>query len=262
TAGGAEEARVPEGEDPAVRGHQPVALARRRGRHPHDRLRQDHRTGRAEEPGVTEGEDAAVRGHQPVALARRGGGHRDHRPVEPLPSHRPVERRPAEGEDAAVGGGQPRAPVGRGRRRRPAGHRQGGAGGTGGDRGGQEGRDGRYGTEPEEEGSPGTAHGGTRNTTGGFGSSEVEASRSEPFAPLRCCTQLIRRSGLSWAQVRPESILAAAAAWAGRTSDPDERGRENPAGTSGHGSGVRRPLYPRPGSGKPEIPEMYGRRAA
>src|SRR5438552_915927 len=34
-----------------------------------------------------------------------------------------------------------------------------------------------------------------------------------------------RRPGPSWAQVRPAK---AAAAWAGRMSDPDERGRENP----------------------------------
>ena len=68
--GRTEERRVAEGEDAAVARHQPVAVAGRRRRHPHDRAVQPNRAGRAEEPRVAEGEHAAVARHQPVAAAR------------------------------------------------------------------------------------------------------------------------------------------------------------------------------------------------
>ena len=73
-AGRTEEPGVTEGEDPAVAGHEPVALAGRGGGHADDRLVEADVAGRAEEGGVTEGEDPAVGGHQPVALARRASG--------------------------------------------------------------------------------------------------------------------------------------------------------------------------------------------
>src|SRR5581483_11220117 len=68
------EAGVAEGEDAAVGGHQPVALA---GGGRDERLDRGVEPGaahRAVEPGVAEGEDAAVAGHHVVALAR---GRRD-----------------------------------------------------------------------------------------------------------------------------------------------------------------------------------------
>ncbi len=66
------EAGVAEGEDAAVGGHQPVAAGIGRGRHPHDRAVECHRTGRAVEPGVAEGEDAAVGGRQSVTRKTLG----------------------------------------------------------------------------------------------------------------------------------------------------------------------------------------------
>src|SRR5436190_30612 len=73
--GRALELRVPEGEDPAVLGHEPVALARVRRRHADDRLGQLDVAGRALEGCVSEGEDPAVLGHEPVPVA---GGRRRH----------------------------------------------------------------------------------------------------------------------------------------------------------------------------------------
>ncbi len=63
------EGGVAEGEEAAVGGHQPVALAVGRGGHAHHRLVQTHASGRPVEAGVTEGEEAAVGGHLPIALA-------------------------------------------------------------------------------------------------------------------------------------------------------------------------------------------------
>src|SRR5439155_13327228 len=65
----AEEGGVTEGEDAAVGGVHPVAVARRGRGHADDRLVERLAAHRAEEAGVTEGEDAAVGGVQPVALA-------------------------------------------------------------------------------------------------------------------------------------------------------------------------------------------------
>src|SRR5258706_540625 len=78
-ARGPEEAGVAEGEDAAVGGHEPVAVAGGRGRHAHDRLVQPQVAGRPGEGGVAEGEDAAVTGDEPVAPGgRAGGGQRSH----------------------------------------------------------------------------------------------------------------------------------------------------------------------------------------
>src|SRR5437016_4080729 len=82
-----EEAGGPEAEEPAVRGHLPVALTARYGGQAHDRLVEGPATHRAEETGVPEGEEAAVGGHLPVAVVVRGGGHPDHRLVERLAAH-------------------------------------------------------------------------------------------------------------------------------------------------------------------------------
>ena len=105
--GGAVEAGVAEGEDAAVGGEEPVALAVGGGGHPDDRLVQVDRPGGAVERGVAEGEDAAVGGHQPVALARTGGGDADDRPVEGHGCRGAENRCVAQGEDAPGGGGQP-----------------------------------------------------------------------------------------------------------------------------------------------------------
>src|SRR5256885_1384915 len=56
-AGGPKEGGIAEGEDPAVRRPQPIALAGRRGRHAHDRLVELDGAGRAEEGGIAERED-------------------------------------------------------------------------------------------------------------------------------------------------------------------------------------------------------------
>ena len=98
---------VSEGEDAAVRGHQPVALPVRGGGHAHDGLVEVMATHRPVEPGIAEGEDAAVRRHQPVAAAVGGGRHADHRPVQRHGPGRSVEPGVPEGEDAAVGCHQP-----------------------------------------------------------------------------------------------------------------------------------------------------------
>ena len=75
-AGRAVEGGVTEGEDAAVGGDEPVALAVGRGRHADDRLVEGDGTGRAVEGGVTKGEDAAIGSDKPVALPvlRRGDG--------------------------------------------------------------------------------------------------------------------------------------------------------------------------------------------
>src|SRR5664280_1332960 len=105
--GRAVELGVAEGEDAAVGGRQPVALAVRSGSHADNRLVEMNGPGRAVELGVAEGEDAAVGGRQPVALAVRSGSHADNRLVEMNGPGRAVELGVAEGEDPAVGGRQP-----------------------------------------------------------------------------------------------------------------------------------------------------------
>src|SRR5229473_2140165 len=80
--GGAEEARVAEGEDAAVGGDEPVALRVGGGGHAPDRLAEAERPGGAEEARVAEGEDAAVGGDEPVALRVGGGGHAHDRLAE------------------------------------------------------------------------------------------------------------------------------------------------------------------------------------
>ena len=60
-AGRAVEAGVAEGEDPAVGGHQPVALAVGGRGHAHDGLVEGEATDRPVEAGVTESEDRPVR---------------------------------------------------------------------------------------------------------------------------------------------------------------------------------------------------------
>src|SRR3982074_3687046 len=67
-AGGSEEGGVAEGEDPSIRGDQPVALPARRGGSGHDGPGESDGPGGPEEGGVTEGEDPSIRGDQPVAL--------------------------------------------------------------------------------------------------------------------------------------------------------------------------------------------------
>ena len=89
----AAEGGIAEGEDPPVGGHQPVAVAGRRGGDAHDRLVERRAGHRAMQRGVAEGVDAPVRAHQPVAVAGRGGGHADHRGGEGLTAHRAAERR-------------------------------------------------------------------------------------------------------------------------------------------------------------------------
>jgi hypothetical protein len=66
-AGRAVEHGVAVVEDAAVGGHQPVAPAVGRGRHPDDGLVEVQAAGRAVERGVAVVEDAAVGRHQPVA---------------------------------------------------------------------------------------------------------------------------------------------------------------------------------------------------
>ena len=69
----AEEARVSVGEDPTVRGDQPVAAAIGGGRDPHHRALEVHRAGRTVELGRTEAEDPPVSSDEPVAVRRRDG---------------------------------------------------------------------------------------------------------------------------------------------------------------------------------------------
>ena len=112
-----EEGGVPEGEDPAVEGGQPVALAVRGGRHGHDRTLQRRGAQRALEGGVAEGEDAAVRAGQPVSLAvRRRRADLDGR-IEGLWHGRGAQRHGAEPDHAPAGVGVRR----QGRSARPCG---------------------------------------------------------------------------------------------------------------------------------------------
>ena len=121
---GALVAGVTEGEDAAVPGHEPVALAGGGGRRGHDgghQLLGGHTGDGPEIAGVAVGEDTAVGPHEPVALAG-GGPHHGHdgRAQGELGGGRgSVEGGPAEGEDPPGGGGLVVAGRrGRGRRRR------------------------------------------------------------------------------------------------------------------------------------------------
>src|SRR5436309_828148 len=105
-AGRAQEGGVAEGEDAAVGGDEPVALAGGRGGHGDDGLGQLEVAGGAKELGVAEGEDAAVGREQPVALARGPGRHGDDGLVQLEVTGGALEAGGAEGEDAAVGGDQ------------------------------------------------------------------------------------------------------------------------------------------------------------
>ena len=113
-SGGADEGGIAEGEDPAVRGDQPVAAAGcRTGQSDHRRVESQPARGSVEDR-VAEGEDSAVRGDQPVAAAGRRGRHVDDRGVEPLATHRSIKCGVTVGEDPAVRGDQPVAAAGRG----------------------------------------------------------------------------------------------------------------------------------------------------
>ena len=81
-AGRAVEAGVAEGEDAAVGGDEPVALAVGRRRHADDRRVEREAAGAPVEAGVAEGEDAAVGRDEPVALAVGRRRHADDRLVE------------------------------------------------------------------------------------------------------------------------------------------------------------------------------------
>src|SRR5438270_12515535 len=81
-AGGAAELGVAVVEDPAVTGHEPVALPGRGGPQADDRLGQAEGAGGAEEPGVAVVEDAAVGGDEPVPPAGPTRRHADDRLVE------------------------------------------------------------------------------------------------------------------------------------------------------------------------------------
>src|SRR5882762_6536997 len=59
-AGGSQEGGVTEGEDPSIRGDQPVAPPARRGGSGHDRLGEGRVAGGSEEAGVTEAEDPSI----------------------------------------------------------------------------------------------------------------------------------------------------------------------------------------------------------
>ena len=73
---------VAEGEDAAVAGDEPVAVAGGCCGHADDGLVELDGAGGAEEAGVAEGEDAAVAGDEPVAVAGGVGRHADDGLVE------------------------------------------------------------------------------------------------------------------------------------------------------------------------------------
>ena len=81
------EAGVAEREDPAIGGHQPVALTVTCRRNADDRRVQVLAAHGTVEAGVAEGEDPAIAGHQPVALAVGCGGDADDRCIEVLAAH-------------------------------------------------------------------------------------------------------------------------------------------------------------------------------
>src|SRR5438309_2402426 len=126
--GGAVELAVPEGEDAAVGGHEPVAVAGPGGCHADDRLVQGGGARRAEELGVAEAEYSAVGGHEPVAVARWRGRRPHDGLVEDGAALGSEELGVPEAEDSAVRGYEPVA-----RGTRPA----GGSGRRRGRRGGR-----------------------------------------------------------------------------------------------------------------------------
>ena len=112
-AGAAEKRRVAEGEDAAVGGHQPVAVAVGSRRHADDRLVEVNRSGAAVELRVPVGEDTAVGRDQPVAVLVRRRRHAHHRTVEMDAAGGAEEARVGEAEHAAVAGGHPVAAAAR-----------------------------------------------------------------------------------------------------------------------------------------------------
>ena len=111
-----EPAVVAEGEDAAVGGHQPVAVAVGGGRHAHHRLGEPD--GRPWSRGRRRRRRRRCRRRRPPTSSRRRRGWWPSRPRAWRAPLRPVEpwkSGVAEGEDAAVGGHQPvAAPVGGG----------------------------------------------------------------------------------------------------------------------------------------------------
>ena len=93
------EGGITEGEDTAVRGHQPVAPPVRRGVHAHDGLVEGEGSGRTVEGGIAKGKDAPVGRHQPVALPVGCHLHPHDGLVEDDVAGRPVEGGVAVGED-------------------------------------------------------------------------------------------------------------------------------------------------------------------
>ncbi len=98
---------VTEGEYPAVRGDQPVAVAIGGRGEVDDRRVEVLAAHRSVEAGVTEGEDASVSGHQPVAVAVGSGHDMGDGRVEGRARHPSVVEGVAVGGDVAVGLGQP-----------------------------------------------------------------------------------------------------------------------------------------------------------
>src|SRR5438270_351101 len=106
-AGGAAELGVAVVEDPAVTGHEPVALPGRGGPQADDGLGQAEGAGGAVEPGVAVVEDAPIPSHEPVALVGPGGHAADDRLVEADGAGGAVEGGIPEGKYAAVGAHEP-----------------------------------------------------------------------------------------------------------------------------------------------------------
>ena len=118
----AEELGIPEGEDPAVGCHQPVALTVRCRRHRHDRLIEMDVPRRTEEPGVAEGEEPPIGRHLPIPSPTWGRGEADNALSQRLAAHGAVEGRITEGEQTTVRRNLP-VPAAAGCRRHPD-HRQ------------------------------------------------------------------------------------------------------------------------------------------
>ena len=109
------EAGVAVGEDAAVGGDEPVALAVGRGRHADDGLVQVRAAHGAVERGVAVGEHSPIERAQPVALGVRRGGHGHDGTLQGQAAGGALEGGVPEREDAAVRAGQQvPAPVGGG----------------------------------------------------------------------------------------------------------------------------------------------------
>ncbi len=163
---------VPEGEHPAVGGHQPVAASVRGGLDAHDGLVQVHGTGGPVEAGVPEGEHPAVGGHLPIPEPVAGGVDAHGGLVQVHGTGRPVEGGLPEGEDAPVGALQPvPGPVGDGRgphdgrvEHHPG---PGGEGGPGRGASGGATRQGHGSAHQGDEGHDGPGHGAGAGTASG-----------------------------------------------------------------------------------------------